>query len=104
MDFVSPPSPGSARCGPAAGAGWPLRCSRGDAALGFWKALREVFPDTGEQRCWFHVSPNVLAALPKSAHPGAKAALTHIYRAEDRDHAMKAVEAFEADYGAKWPK
>ena len=44
----------------------------GDGALGFWKALREVFPATREQRCWFHVSSNVLAALPKSAHPGAK--------------------------------
>ena len=47
---------------------------------------------------------NVLAALPKSAHPGAKAALAEIYNAEDRDHALKAVKAFEADYGAKWPK
>ncbi len=43
----------------------------GDGALGFWKALREVFPDTREQRCWFHKQANVLAALPKSAHPGA---------------------------------
>ena len=76
----------------------------GDGALGFWKALREVFPDTGEQRCWFHVASNVLAALPKSAHPGAKAALAEIYNAEDNDHALKAVKAFEADYGAKWPK
>jgi putative transposase len=76
----------------------------GDGALGFWKALREVFPDTREQRCWFHVSSNVLAALPKSAHPGAKAALAEIYNAEDRDHALNAVKAFEADYGAKWPK
>jgi transposase-like protein len=47
----------------------------GDGALGFWKALREVFPETKEQRCWFHVGGNILAALPKSAHPGAKAAL-----------------------------
>ncbi len=76
----------------------------GDGALGFWKALREVFPDTREQRCWFHVSSNVLAALPKSAHPGAKAALAEIHNAEDGDHALKAVNAFEADYGAKWPK
>ena len=76
----------------------------GDGALGFWKALREVFPDTREQRCWFHVSSNVLAALPKSAHPGAKAALAEIYNAEDKDHALQAVKAFEADYGAKWPK
>jgi putative transposase len=76
----------------------------GDGALGFWKALREVFPDTREQRCWFHVSSNVLAALPKSAHPGAKAALAEIYNAEDREHALQAVKAFEADYGATWPK
>ena len=50
----------------------------GDGALGFWGALREVFPDTCEQRCWFHKIANVLAALPKSAHPGAKKALAEI--------------------------
>ena len=76
----------------------------GDGALGFWKALREVFPQTKEQRCWFHVGGNVLAALPKSAYPGAKAALAEIYNAEDREHALKAAKAFEDLYGAKWPK
>ncbi len=76
----------------------------GDGALGFWAALRDVFPATREQRCWFHVGSNVLNALPKSAQPGAKAALAEIYNAEDRDHAVKAVKAFEADYTAKWPK
>jgi len=76
----------------------------GDGALGFWKAVREVFPDTAEQRCWWHRMANVLAALPKSAHPGAKAALAEIYNAEDKDHALAAAKAFAADYGAKWPK
>ncbi|MBK7723456.1 MAG: IS256 family transposase [Austwickia sp.] len=76
----------------------------GDGALGFWKALREVFPDTREQRCWFHKIANVLAALPKSAHPGAKKALAEIYNAEDKDHAVAAAKAFAAEYGAKWPK
>ena len=76
----------------------------GDGALGFWKALRAVFPTTREQRCWFHVQANVLAALPKSAHPGAKAALAEIFNAEDKEHALKAAKAFEADYGAKWPR
>jgi len=76
----------------------------GDGALGFWKALREVFPDTAEQRCWWHKLGNVLAALPKSAHPGAKAALAEIYNAEDKDHALAAATEFAADYGAKWPK
>lgn len=76
----------------------------GDGALGFWKALREVFPDTKEQRCWWHKLGNVLAALPKSAHPGAKAALAEIYNAEDKDHARAAAKAFAAHYGVKWPK
>ena len=76
----------------------------GDGALGFWKALREVFPDTKEQRCWWHKLGNVLAALPKSAHPGAKAALAEIYNAEDKTHAEAAAKAFASDYGAKWPK
>ena len=84
---------------------WPHRCLRsGNGALGFWKAVREVFPETREQRCWFHLGGNILAALPKPAHPGAKAALAEIYNAEDKDHALKAVKAFEDLYGAKWPK
>jgi transposase-like protein len=76
----------------------------GDGALGFWGALREVFPSTREQRCWFHKIANVLGALPKSAHPGAKKALAEIWNAEDRRHALDAVTAFEAAYGAKFPK
>ena len=76
----------------------------GDGELGFWKAIREVFPATREHRCWFHAGGNVLAALPKSAHPGAKAALAEIWGAEDKDHALKAAKAFEDLYGAKWPK
>jgi putative transposase len=76
----------------------------GDGALGFWAALREVFPDTREQRCWWHKQANVLAALPKSAHPGALAAMREIYNAEDIDKAQVAIKAFEIDYGAKYPK
>ncbi|HEX3779888.1 MAG TPA: IS256 family transposase [Pseudonocardiaceae bacterium] len=76
----------------------------GDGALGFWGALREVFPETREQRCWFHKIANVLAALPKSAHPGAKKALAEIWNAEDRRHALDAVTAFQTAYGAKFPK
>jgi transposase-like protein len=76
----------------------------GDGALGFWTALREVFPDSREQRCWFHKIANVLAALPKSAHPGAKKALAEIWNAEDREHARRAVAAFKLAYGAKFGK
>ncbi|WP_297701641.1 IS256 family transposase [Mycobacterium sp.] len=76
----------------------------GDGALGFWSALREVFPATREQRCGFHKIANVLGALPKSAHPGAKKALAEIWNAEDRDHARRAAAAFKLAYGAKFGK
>jgi putative transposase len=89
------PPPGGCRAPPT-----PLA----DGALGFWKAVREVFPATQEQRCWFHKQANVLAALPKSAHPAALAAIKDIYNAEDIDHAQVAIKAFEVDYGAKYPK
>ncbi|MEU6786519.1 IS256 family transposase [Nonomuraea angiospora] len=76
----------------------------GDGALGFWSALSEVFPHARAQRCWFHKIANVLGALPKSAHPGAKKALAEIWNAESKDQARAAVAAFEAAYGAKFPK
>jgi transposase-like protein len=76
----------------------------GDGALGFWGALREVFPEAKQQRCWFHKIATVLGALPKSAHPGAKKHLAEIWNAEDRTHALQAVKAFEAAYGVKHPK
>ena len=76
----------------------------GDGALGFWSAVREVFPLARTQRCWFHKIANVLGALPKSAHPGAKKALAEIWNAEDKDHARAAVKAFAGAYGAKFPK
>jgi transposase-like protein len=76
----------------------------GDGALGFWAALREVFPETREQRCWVHAAANILNALPKSAQPAARRALAEIRDAEDRAHAEAAVKVFETLYGKKWPK
>jgi transposase-like protein len=76
----------------------------GDGALGFWGGLREVFPDTAEQRCWFHKSGNVLSALPKSAQPAARKYLAEIWGAEDKSHAEAAVKAFADAYGAKFGK
>jgi len=76
----------------------------GDGALGFWKAVREVFPTTKEQRCWFHKQANVIAALSKSAHPSVIAAMREICNAEDIDKAQVAVKAFEVGFGAKYPK
>jgi putative transposase len=76
----------------------------GDGALGLWRALREVFPATREQRCWVHKVANVLNALPKSVQAGARRALNEIAQAEDRTHAERAIEALVSDYSAKWPK
>ena len=66
--------------------------------------MRDVFPETRAQRCWFHKSGNVLGALPKSAHKGAKKALAEISGAEDKEHAEAAAKAFADAYGAKFPK
>lgn len=76
----------------------------GDGALGFWAALRDVWPETKTQRCWVHKTANVLAALPKSQHPSARRMLAEIRDAEDRDHAVRAAHAFAHEFGAKWPK
>ena len=76
----------------------------GDGALGFWGALREVFPATKAQRCWVHKVANCLNALPKSAQPTARKMLAEIRDAEDRDHALRAIDGFACEFGAKWPK
>lgn len=76
----------------------------GDGALGLWAALREVFPATRQQRDWVHKAANVLAALPKAVHAGARRALAEIRDAPDREHAERAIEVFARDYAVKWPK
>ncbi len=76
----------------------------GDGALGFWAALRDVFPQTREQRCWVHKIARVLDALPKSLQPKAKAALHEIMNAENKEAAGDAVDRFQETYGAKYPK
>jgi putative transposase len=74
----------------------------GDGALGFWAALREVFPSTREQRCWVHKTANVLNKMPKSVQPKAKADLHEIWQAETRALGQKAFDHFIEKYGAKY--
>jgi len=76
----------------------------GDGALGFWGAVREVFPDAREQRCWVHKIANVLDAVPTSLQPKVKAALHTIMNAENKEAAELAIDQFEVTYGAKYPK
>jgi transposase-like protein len=71
----------------------------GDGALGFWAALRDVFPETKEQRCWVHKCANILDALPKSIQPLAKKMLTEVRDAEDREHARDAAQKLRDDLG-----
>ena len=76
----------------------------GDGALGFWKALEEIFPDTRRQRCWVHKTANVLNKLPKSRQTAAKAALHDIWMADGRAEAERAMNTFAAKYDAKYPQ
>jgi putative transposase len=75
-----------------------------DGALGFWKALPEVWHKTREQRCWVHKTANVLNRLPKSLQGKAKRALQNIWMAETRKDAEAAFDAFADVYGAKYDK
>lgn len=76
----------------------------GDGALGFWSALRDVWPETREQTCWVHRLANVLDKLPKRLQPKAKTLLREIMNAESRSAAEQGIEQFQEDYGAKYPK
>ena len=75
-----------------------------DGALGFWKALGEVWPKTAEQRCWVHKTANVLNKLPKSQHAKAKRALQEIWMAETKADADQAFDAFIDAYAVKYDK
>jgi transposase-like protein len=75
-----------------------------DGALGFWKAVRQVYPSTREQRCTVHKTANVLDKLPKATQPKAKAALDAIWQAETKAEAERSFDLFVATYQAKYPK
>lgn len=76
----------------------------GDGALGFWKALPQVFPTTRCQRCWVHKTANVLNKLPKKLQSGAKSELWEIYRAETKTDANQVFNRFIKTYEAKYPE
>ena len=76
----------------------------GDGALGFWKAMRQVFPSTRHQRCWVHKTANVLNKLPRGQQVSAKNILHEIWMSATKEDAIKAMEKFVATYHAKYPK
>jgi putative transposase len=76
----------------------------GDGALGFWKAVRQIWSEIGEQRCGVHKTANVLDKLPQCVQPKAKEMLHAIYLSPGRADADKAFDLFVRTYEAKYPK
>ncbi len=76
----------------------------GDGALGFWRALDEVFPGARHQRCWVHKTANVLNKFPKSMTPAVKSDLREIWQAETRAEAEAAMDTFVEKYGVTYGK
>ena len=82
----------------------PPKIAVGDGALGFWAAVRKVFSETREQRCWVHKTANVLNNMPKSVQPKAKGDLHEIWQAETKADALAAVDHFLEKYDTKYEK
>ncbi len=76
----------------------------GDGALGFWAAVREVWPEAREQRCWVHKMANVLDKLPKRLQPKAKRLLREVTMAETREQADEAMDAFAREFSPKYDR
>ena len=76
----------------------------GDGALGLWAAIREVYPQAGEQRCWVHKMRNVLNCFPRRLQGEVKTKLREMYYAATRDQAIKLMKALAGDYGRDYPR
>jgi putative transposase len=76
----------------------------GDGALGFWKALDEIYPGTRHQRCWVHKTANVLNKVPRAVQATMKVDLREIHGAETRSAAQAAIHIFAEKYGAKYAR
>jgi len=76
----------------------------GDGALGFWAAIRDIYPKVKWQRCWVHKTANILDKLPKSVQPRAKSMIHEMYRSEKQTEAKKAYNNFIKHFSSKYPK
>jgi transposase-like protein len=76
----------------------------GDGAMGFWRALEEIYSDIRQQRCWMHKTGNVLNCVPKSVQPKVKTALYDIWQADTKENAEAAFDQFEELFEAKYPQ
>jgi len=80
----------------------PPELAVGDGALGFWKAMDEIYPATRHQRCWFHKISNIMGKFPKSMAATVKADLQEIHHAETKAAAQAAINVFKEKYGIKY--
>jgi putative transposase len=80
------------------------KLAAGDGALGFWSALRDVFPETKEQRCWVHKTANILDKMPKKVQGKAKSMIHEMYMSPTKSDAFEVYDLFLLDYKAKYPK
>ena len=92
------------RCLQSRGLKYAPKLAIGDGALGFWAALREIWPETKEQRCWVHKTANVLDKMPKSVQPRAKEKIHDMYLADTLENAEKSWKEFFVLYEDKYPK
>lgn len=75
-----------------------LSCPRaviGDGALGLWAALRNVYPESRELRCWNHRIMNILDRIKKKDQASAKELLIRIVYAQNKEEAVKEKKAFQ---------
>ena len=80
------------------------RLATADGGLGFWAALREVYPETKEQACWFHKAGNVLDKMPQSVQGRAKTMIREMWQAAALEHALSAYDHFCTAWETKYPK
>ena len=76
----------------------------GDGALGFWKAVDEIYPGARQQRCWVHKTTNVLNKVPKSIQAAMKMDLRESHAAPTRSAAERALDVFADKYGTKYAR
>jgi putative transposase len=74
-----------------------------DGNPGLWAALRDVYPETQDQRCWVHRIRNVLDKLPERLQARAKSMLHEIMKSPDRESAEEEIERFVAEFEARYP-
>ena len=75
-----------------------------DGAIGLWGALRGVYPESAEQRCWNHKMVNVLDQLPEKLQEKGKAAVQKIWHADSLGEAEKWKKEFRKTFGGQYPK